>query len=85
MPSDQEFQYCHQYLTPQTIEETDLFELVTLEGVLKICSESKNLADAGRKLFSQSRQKRKGLNDSDRLKKYLATYLLEWAKIKTSH
>ena len=67
VPSDQEFQYCHQYLTPQIVEETDLFELVTLEGVLKICSESKNLADAGRKLFSQSRQKRKGLNDSDRL------------------
>lgn len=77
-----DFPYCHQYLTQPAIEEIDLFDMPTLEGVLKVCTESKNLADAGRKLFHQSRQKRKGLNDSDRLKKYLTGFNLEWAQIK---
>lgn len=79
--SDQEFLYCQQFLTEQMVAELDLFELITLEGTLKVCTESKSLADAGRKLFQQSRQKRKGLNDSDRLKKYLNGYHLEWSQL----
>ena len=52
----------------------DLFELIQLQGVLKVCRESRNLADAGKKLFDVSRRARKSVNDSDRLSKYLARY-----------
>lgn len=79
--STDDFAFCHQFLNPQVITDLDLFELISLEGVLKICTSSKNLADAGRKLYQNSRQKRKGLNDSDRLKKYLNTYHLTWSQI----
>jgi transcriptional regulatory protein RtcR len=79
--SPNEFAFCHQFLDSQTLADIDLFELITLEGVLQVCATSKNLADAGRKLYQSSRQKRKGLNDSDRLKKYLNTYQLTWSQI----
>jgi len=77
----EDFSYCHQYLNPQVLKDLDLFDLITLEGVLKVCTTSKNLADAGRKLYQNSRQKRKGLNDSDRLKKYLGNFELTWPQI----
>ncbi|MFO1491576.1 MAG: RNA repair transcriptional activator RtcR [Kiritimatiellia bacterium] len=37
------------------------------------------LADAGRRLFAQSRLRKSSANDSDRLKKYLARFELDWA------
>ena len=37
------------------------------------------LADAGRALFGASRSRRRTINDSDRLRKYLARFGLEWA------
>lgn len=52
-------------------EKFDLFDRIQLKGVLKVCSESKNLSDAGRKLFALSRLEKASSNDSDRLKKYL--------------
>ncbi|MEZ5303091.1 MAG: hypothetical protein R3F11_20985 [Verrucomicrobiales bacterium] len=39
------------------------------------------LADAGRQLFSASRQKRAAPNDSDRVRKYLAKFGLDWAAV----
>lgn len=61
-------------LPPELREGMDLFELIQLQGVLKVCRESRNLADAGKKLFAVSRRARKSVNDSDRLSKYLARY-----------
>ncbi|MBQ7695992.1 MAG: RNA repair transcriptional activator RtcR [Lentisphaeria bacterium] len=61
-------------LPPGLREGMDLFELIQLQGVLKVCRESRNLADAGKKLFAVSRRARKSVNDSDRLSKYLARY-----------
>lgn len=56
----------------------DLFEQIQIEGVLKVCSESKSLSDAGRKLFAISRLSKASSNDSDRLKKFLSKYGLTW-------
>ena len=40
--------------------------------------ESKSLSDAGRKLFTVSRQSKSRPNDTDRLRKYLAKLNLSW-------
>jgi transcriptional regulatory protein RtcR len=59
-------------------EECDEFDRAQLMTVIQVCRESETLAAAGRKLFAQSRQKRVSHNDSDRLKKYLARFGLDW-------
>jgi len=63
-------------------DKIDLFEEIQLEGVLKVCVESKSLSDAGRKLFAISRMTKSSTNDSDRLKKFLSKYGLTWELIK---
>ena len=62
------------YLGPEARQELDLFDCPQLAYTLHTCEESKNLAEAGRKLFSRSRTQRKSSNDSDRLRKYLAKF-----------
>jgi transcriptional regulatory protein RtcR len=62
-------------------EKLDLFDKIQLKGVLNVCNESKNLSDAGRKLFALSRLGKASSNDSDRLKKYLAKFNLSWEMI----
>jgi transcriptional regulatory protein RtcR len=57
----------------------DEFDRIQLSGVLKLCGECASLAEAGRRLFAVSRQKKQGRqNDTDRLKKYLAKFGLDW-------
>jgi len=60
----------------------DPFDRVQLAEVLKVCKESKNLSEAGRKLFSVSRLSKKSSNDADRLKKYLSRFNLTWNDIE---
>ena len=62
-------------------EETDLFDRIQLTGIIEICRDSKNLSDAGRKLFGTSRDRKTTTNDADRLRKYLARFALDWQKI----
>ncbi len=59
-------------------EEYDSFELVQLAHVLRVCRDSRSLAEAGRRLFAASRRAKTKPNDSDRLRKYLGGYGLEW-------
>ena len=40
-------------------EQLDRFEKVQLEDVLKVCRESKNMSEAGRKVFAVSRKNKK--------------------------
>jgi transcriptional regulatory protein RtcR len=61
----------------------DLFDRVQLAEVLRVCRRSHSLSEAGRILFSVSRQERKLRNDADRLRKYLARFGLEWNDIHT--
>jgi transcriptional regulatory protein RtcR len=61
----------------------DYFDRIQLEGVLKTCAECGTLAEAGRKLYAVSRQKKRGKqNDTDRLKKYLQKFGLTWNAVK---
>ena len=62
-------------------EQLDRFEKVQLADVLKVCKESKNLSEAGRKVFAVSRKNKRKTNDSDRLRKYLAKYNIRWNDI----
>ncbi len=61
--------------------DLDHFDLVQLAEVLRICSGSASMSAAGRALFAVSRQRKTSRNDSDRLKKYLARFGLDWAAV----
>lgn len=61
--------------------QLDLFDRVQLAEVVRVCQDSASLSEAGRKLFSASRQQRISTNDADRLRKYLARFELTWAEI----
>jgi len=69
-------------LGPKEIEKLDLFDQVQLAFVIRICRESGTISEAGRKLFAATRENRKTANDSDRLRKYLARFDLDWQAIK---
>jgi transcriptional regulatory protein RtcR len=60
----------------------DLFDLTQLEEVLRVCAQAKSGSDAGRVLFAASRRARSSVNDSDRIKKYLARFGLDFAQVR---
>jgi len=60
----------------------DLFDIAQLEVVLQTLVRTRSMAEAGRTLFATSRQERKSINDSDRVKKYLARWQLEYEDVK---
>lgn len=62
-------------------DKHDLFDQQQMVEVVRVCRDSKTLADAGRKLFAVSRASKKRPNDSDRLRKYLAKNGLSWQMI----
>jgi transcriptional regulatory protein RtcR len=62
--------------------ELDLFDQMQIEKVIDICKNSKNLANAGKLLYAQSRMKMATPNDSDRLRKYLAKFGISWSDLK---
>lgn len=70
-----------EFFTEEEIEEIDLFDQVQLAAVIEICRDAKTLADAGRKLYAVTRNKKRNTNDSDRLAKYLLRFGLSWKKI----
>lgn len=59
----------------------DLFDRVQLAEVLRVCRASRSLAEAGRRLFAVSRQRKKLPNDADRIRKYLASHGLTWKDV----
>lgn len=59
----------------------DPFDRVQLEYVVDVCRRSASLSDAGRTLFAASREQRTSTNDSDRLRKYLAKFGLDWGAV----
>jgi sigma54-dependent transcription regulator len=68
-------------LTDAQLEALDLFDRPQLQAVLTICRQSNSAADAGRKLFAVARKQRSSINDSDRLRKYLGRFGLDWARV----
>jgi transcriptional regulatory protein RtcR len=61
--------------------QLDLFDVLQLEAVIKVCRQSKSLSDAGRKLYGVSRGAKSKPNDADRLKKYLSRFGLDWDQV----
>ncbi|HEX2747365.1 MAG TPA: RNA repair transcriptional activator RtcR [Verrucomicrobiales bacterium] len=70
-----------QLLPKEKREDIDLFDRVQLATVIRICRGSRTMAEAGRKLFAASRTQRAVTNDSDRVKKYLARFDLDWKTV----
>lgn len=75
-------QFCVQLLGQETWDTLDLFDQLQLPSIIEICRKSRNMSEAGRKLFNQSRQQRATINDSDRLRKYLQKFRLTWEMIQ---
>ncbi|XUU60560.1 RNA repair transcriptional activator RtcR [Erythrobacter sp. HA6-11] len=71
------------WLSDEQISAIDPFDRVQLAYVIAVCENSRSLSEAGRKLFAVSRSQRSSVNDSDRLRKYLAKFDLDWAAISS--
>ncbi len=70
-----------QFLTPEQIKDIDLFDRAQLAAVIRVCKESRSIAEAGRVLFQASREKKSSVNDSDRVRKYLTRFGLDWRQL----
>jgi transcriptional regulatory protein RtcR len=60
----------------------DEFDRMQLAGVIAVCQQSRTLAEAGRRLFAVSRLEKANPNDSDRLRKYLLKFGLNWDQLQ---
>ncbi len=63
------------------LAEIDPFDRPQLAFVIETCRRSRSMSEAGRSLFAVSRQRRTTANDGDRLRKYLAKFGLDWARV----
>ena len=66
------------------LEQIDPFDRPQLALVIRTCQRSRSAADAGRALFSVSREARSTKNDGDRVAKYLKRFGLSWSALKTT-
>ena len=69
-------------LGPEKVADVDLFDRAQLSAVLAVCKKSRSLSEAGRTLFSASRGRKTTANDSDRLRKYLGRFGIDWPQIQ---
>lgn len=69
------------FTEPDRLESIDLFDRAQLAFVVDVCRRSRSLSEAGRALFGASRSRKAVTNDADRLRKYLARFGLEFARI----
>jgi transcriptional regulatory protein RtcR len=73
------------FIEPDLLEMMDLFEQMQLKNIIEICLKSDSMAHAGRLLFDKSRVQKSTSNDSDRVRKYLNKYGLNWKKIQNAY
>lgn len=69
------------FLAPEQIADLDLFDQLQLLEVIKVCKSCRSLAEAGRRLFNASRDRKSSSNDSHRLKQYLQKFGLGFQQI----
>ena len=62
--------------------ELDPFDRPQLAYVIRVCRDARSLSEAGRVLFAESRKKKAHPNDADRLRKYLASFGLDWESVR---
>lgn len=68
-------------LSAEELAKLDRFDRVQLADVVRVCQRSRTISEAGRALFQASRQTRQSINDSDRLRKYLARFGLDYKQL----
>jgi transcriptional regulatory protein RtcR len=68
-------------LSAELLAKLDLFDRLQLAEVVRICKDSRSLAEAGRRLFDQSRTQKNSSNDSHRLKQYLQKFGLVFSSL----
>lgn len=71
-----------QWLDPDMHSQLDLFEHIQLAGIAQICRHAGSMAEAGRILFDKSREQKKSVNDSHRLRQLLNKYDLDFSRFK---
>jgi transcriptional regulatory protein RtcR len=71
-------------LLGERMAEIDLFDQLQLREVIKVCQRCRNMSEAGRQLFAASRERKASANDTDRLRKYLARFGLDWDVIRNT-
>src|SRR5882724_1592980 len=81
-PGSEGEELLEELLGKERLNALDLFDRHQLASVIKVCRESHTLSEAGRILFGTSREKKKTVNDADRLRKYLGRFGLDWRQIK---
>jgi transcriptional regulatory protein RtcR len=69
-------------LGEEAVASIDTFDRVQLEHVVEVTRRARSLSEAGRLLFSASRQQKTSANDADRLRKYLARFGLDWKALR---
>jgi transcriptional regulatory protein RtcR len=62
--------------------QLDRFERVQLVDVLQVVAETDSMAEAGRVLYAESRAAKANPNDSDRVRKFLARFDMDYAQTK---
>lgn len=62
-------------------KKLDLFDKPQLACVIRECRNSASCSEAGRRLFANSRLLKKSNNDADRVRKYLASFGLDWKQV----
>lgn len=60
----------------------DRFDRAQLEEVLQVIAVTDSMAEAGRLLYAESRAQKSNPNDSDRVRKFLARFELDYATVK---
>jgi transcriptional regulatory protein RtcR len=71
-----------QLLPPEIHHRLDLFEHIQLAGIAEVCRHAGSMAEAGRRLFDKSREQKKSVNDSHRLRQLLNKYELDFSRFK---
>lgn len=62
-------------------ESLDLYDHILINGIAEVCSKSRSMAEAGRKLFNHSRTQKSSTNDSHRIKQLLDKYGIRFQDI----
>jgi transcriptional regulatory protein RtcR len=70
-----------QVLEGEALEQIDVFDRAQLAAVIRVCRQSKNLAEAGRTLFQVSRTQKTSSNDSHRVRAYLQRFGLTFEQV----
>jgi transcriptional regulatory protein RtcR len=72
----------HALAARKQLQRLDPFDRCQLAYVLDVCRRSTSLSEAGRTLFAVSRERKKSVNDADRVRKYLLRFGLEWSEVR---